>query len=222
MGALLLPRPSGLAVGAICDDGSGHGYDSLSSLVAVGGARLLGDGRSRKASMAIFRRPALIFLAQALLSFVGMVVIPTRLAYELLIQPGIGTPAARAAESSDGSIHGIDVRGMPVIYPDPLEARDHRAGEGGGGSLDGRINGDDILMSRKSLGVSSAGRTGARALQAEEGGGEDSFTYRGRTQFFVCVADGTSLAEESLMDAIMDLLEVDQTQVRDGYALADS
>lgn len=219
-GALLLPRPSGLAVGAVCDDGCGRGYDSLSSLVAVGGARLLGDGRSRKASMASFRRPALIFLAQALLSFVGMVVIPTRLAYELLIQPGIGTPAARAAEGSDGSIHSIDVRGTPVISPDPLAVRDHRAGEGGGGSRDGRINGDDILMSQKSRGVSSAGRTGARALQAEEGEGEDSFTYRGRTQFFVCVAEGTALGEENLRDAIMDLLAVDQ--VRDEYALADS
>lgn len=216
-GALLLPRPSGLAVGAVCDDGGGRGYDSLSSLVAVGGARLLGDGRSRKASMSIFRRPALIFLAQALLSFVGMVVIPTRLAYELLIQPGIGTPAARAAAGSDGSIHSLDVGGTPVIFPDPLAVRDHRAGEGGGGSRDGRINGDDVSISRKSLGVSSARRTGARALQTEEGEGEDTFTYTANTQFFLCVPMDIELTPEGVVEAIEDVLEV-----RDEYALVES
>ena len=219
--ALLLPRPSGLAVGSGCDDGSGRGLDSLSSLVAVGGARLLGDGRSRNASMAIFRRPALIFLAQVLLSFVGMVVIPTRLVHELLIQPGIGTPAARAAAGSDESIPSLDVRGTPVIFPDPLAVRDHRAGEGGGGDHSGRINGDDISISRKSLGVSSAGRTGARALQTEDG--EDKFTYKTRTQFFLCIEESTLLEEEDVTDAIVEVFGLDPTQeVRDEYASAES
>ena len=208
-----MPRPSDLAGEPAYDDSS-RGYDSLSSLVAVGGARLLGDGRPRKASMSIFRRPALIFLAQALLSFVGMVVIPTRLAYELLIQPGIATPAAaRAAAGSDESTRSIDVRGTPVIFPDSLAARDRAAG-GGGGSHGNRINGDDIVsISRKSIGVSSpTGRTGARALQTEDEG-EDNFTYTARTQFNLCVAEGTELSEEALRDAIAEVFNVSLSQV---------
>lgn len=218
-GALLLPRPSGLAVGAaVCDDGGGRGgCDSLSSLVAAGGARLLGDGRSRKKSTAFFKRPALIFLAQALLSFVGMVVIPTRVVYELLIQPGIGTPSAgRTAAGSDESIHSLDVGGTPVIFPDPLAVRDHRAGRGSGGSHGGggRVNGDDISISQESLGVSSVGRTGARALQTETEEGEDNFTYTARTQFYLCVAEAAGLTVQDVMDAVLTVVVVDPRQVR--------
>lgn len=167
-----------------------------------------GAGKDPSSSTSSRRRPAVMFLAQAVLSFVGMVVIPTRLAYEVLVvQPPPSASAGPGAVSLDlrsGASPGALTAGA---------AASGRAADGGGGEhrrlSDSHGSGLGVDGGEEGEGL----RTGSkgRVLQTAE----DSFTYTSRTQFHLCAAlPGSSITEEALRAGVMDVFGVEETQVR--------
>lgn len=173
-----------------------------------GGWRGAREGRGGKGS----RRPALMFLAQAVLSFVGMVVIPTRLALEVLVvQPPAGAAAAGAAAVS------LDLRSDAASARTPAAAA--AAATGAASGLEGRGERRRLSDSYGSglwgdggegEGWRAAGSKG-RVLQTADD--EESFSYTTRTQFHLCAEPGSSLTEESLRAGVMDVFGVEEAQV---------
>lgn len=167
----------------------------------LGGRR--SKGGSREASGG--RRPALVFLAQAVLSFVGMVVLPTRLAYEVLVQP-------RIFDSMDTGSAAAPPLSLKVVEPGMGGA----AGDGGGGGrnshrrLGGIPEGGRLSTEGSSTGVAWGHGSRGRFLQAADG---DSFTYTARTQFHLCARAGTELTEDALRAGIVDVFGVEPVQV---------
>lgn len=168
------------------------------------------------------RRPAAIFFVQALLSFVGVFVIPTRLAYEVLVQPGFAETSA--SRGSDESLFQLSGRGAVAvtsaasgeIAPRPksdndfIRQEEEKEGRSWSASFGGQHR---VVKTERGLAVTSAARAGGRLLmQAEDEG--DSFTYGARTQFHLCVATGVQLEEEILKASIVEVFDVDESQVR--------
>lgn len=203
------------------DGGGGSQRRKSSSLVAAGGAVRWRSNEPRgKERASDARRPALVFVAQVLLSLVGMVVIPTRLAYELLIQPGSRAGNIESATTSPFSwVHPSDVRDTPNAGSSGLRSLKLRAGGAVGERRPVPIVGGKTGAWPEGGRDSSKGRTGARVLmQTSE---EDSFTYTARTQFHLCVAPGaTELTEEALRASIVDVFGVEESQVRVGRVRA--
>lgn len=149
------------------------------------------------------RRPALVFLAQAALSFVGMVVIPTRLAYEVLV---VQPPAARASAGPAAAAAAVSV---------DLSRTAGAAVAGGGGGAEGRrerrrLSDSGLWVDGGSEGgrFRAAGSKG-RALQTADD--EESFTYSTRTQFHLCAE--SEITEEALRAGVMNVFGVEEAQV---------
>lgn len=189
-----------------------------------------GHGRSRSSSRMCSRkegdkgssrRPALIFLAQAALSFVGMVVLPTQLAYEVLVRSTPSGGGNHLGAGAPPASFSLDVRAKSS-WEIAAAARGlfPKAGEGGGeGRGRRRYLSDDgvVLVDGRNTAVAGdgevAGVQNARVLQTAEENG-DSFTYSTRTQFDLCSETDSELTEDALRAAIMDVFEVQQSQVR--------
>lgn len=202
---------------ASCEDGAGFGESSNTASIflqqTVDGRMASGSGEGarqpwvgeRGGKGSIGRRPALMFLAQAVLSFVGMVVLPSRLAYDVLVQPPrtSSTPKA-AAVSLDLGARSSEAAPAALV-----------AGGGGGGGS--REKGGRRLLSDSLSGgvwvdeegmVGGADRTKGRALQTDE----DSFTYTSRTQFHLCALQESAIDVESLRGAVVNVFDVDEAQ----------
>lgn len=188
--------------GAAARGGGGRSFSRI-------GSRKGGGGKDSS------RRPALMFLAQAALSFVGMVVLPTQLAYEVLVRPP--TP------SGGGRNH----RGSPISLGVGGESSRETAAaarglftKGGGGGRHGRRQlGDSgmVWVDRGSTASVAGEGEGAsyekigRVLQTADEEEGESFTYSTRTQFHLCSA--SALAEADLRASVMDVFGVEQSQV---------
>lgn len=202
-----------------CEDGFGEGSsrgrnkssNEYGRFWRRGGGQAKGSGGGKEGAGG--RRPALVFVAQAVLSFVGMVVLPTRVAYEVLLQPRVfeshrgeppPPPLSLAVRSNTGAAAAAGSSSGTLVK--------EGAGEGGGRrrlsdfSRDGGGGGSDGLVSSN-----KAGWRSRRVLQTDDG---DSFTYTSRTQFDLCAAPGSELEEDALRAGIMDVFEVEQEQVR--------
>ncbi|CAM9168630.1 unnamed protein product, partial [Ectocarpus sp. 12 AP-2014] len=201
-----------------CEDGFGEGSSTGGRNKSSnedgrfwrrGGGQARGSGGSKEGAGG--RRPALVFVVQAVLSFVGMVVLPTRVAYEVLLQPRVfeshrGEPPSLAVRSATGAAAVAAGSASRTLVKEG-------AGEGGGRrrlshfSRDGGSGGgggsDGLVSSKK------AGWRSRRVLQTDDG---DSFTYTSRTQFDLCAAPGSELEEDALRAGIMDVFEVEQEQ----------
>lgn len=199
--------------GASCEDGFGEVITSNFAEVRQGGCRArgaaappcAGKGGVKYHTCIGNRRPVLVFLAQAVLSFVGMVVIPTRLAYEVLVvQP---SPIRGAAVS-------LDLRSE--ASPRTLTTGAAAGGRGGAeGRSDRRRLGDSRgsgLWADDSEGEGLREGSKGRALQAADD--EESFTYTTRTQFHLCAAlPGSEITEGALRAGVMDVFGVEESQV---------
>lgn len=191
--------------------------------VARGGRSSSRTGSRRGRGKDNSRRPALMFLAQAVLSFVGMVVLPTQLAYEVLVRPpppSSGAGNHRGAGASPASISlGLGAKSSR----DAAEAARGVFTTGGGeGGRRGRPYLSDsgvVWVDRSGTAAVAGEAAGAslrigRVLQTEEGEGGDSFTYSTRTQFHLCAAAGSELTEGALRTGVVDVFGVEQSQVR--------
>lgn len=194
--------------GASCEDGFGEvmpssfGHEGGLLLPRGGGGEHCrgareGGGKGLKSS----RRPALMFLAQAVLSFVGVVVLPTRLAYEVLV---VRPPAASGG--------GVGAAAVSLNLRTGLEGRH-------GGRRLGDSQGSGIWAGERERegeredgeGLRAAGSKG-RVLQAA--GDDERFTYATRTQFHLCAAlPGSVITEGALRAGIVDAFGVEEVQV---------
>lgn len=145
-----------------------------------------------------------MFLAQAVLSFVGMVVIPARLAYEVLV---VQPPAASGASAGlTGAAVSLDLRSDALaVEGRGGERRRLSVSHGSGLWADG---GED---EGEGEGWRASGSRG-RFLQTADD--EESFTYTTRTQFHLCAAlPESELTEEALRAGVMDVFGVEEAQV---------
>lgn len=179
-----------------------------------GASAIISSGRSgvKTGSGRVASRPAAIFLAQALLSFIGIVVIPTRLAFDLLVQPRDDQQAHGPPSASPSAIFSFPKEGRSVTTPAPhaspassvkplVEEMMERGRHGHGDSV------SSVLVSRGD----TKGRTGARVLM-QAGSDEESYTYNANTQFNLC-AFGVTLEMEALSASLVDVLDLEEAQV---------
>ncbi|CAM9685805.1 unnamed protein product [Scytosiphon promiscuus] len=223
-------RQAGAAAAeASCEDGFGEGINRSNNRSNPEESRLLrrrsgpagqGEGapldsrsseggfRRRESSG---RRTALVFVAQAVLSFVGMVVLPTRLAYEVLVQPRIFDRGDTGPADPSLSLKVVELAVGGA-------ARDGR--ELGMGSHQRRLSDSQEAGTFSPGGSRASVAWGAgsrgRFLQAAD---EDSFTYTARTQFHLCTAAGSELTEDALRAGIVDVFGIDSAQTEEptGY-----
>lgn len=157
-------------------------------------------------------RPELIFFVQALLSFVGIVVIPSRISYEFLIDRSqvTGNGSQQHGSSYAPRVPDVSVARHQHVNEPPrtfariiLEA--FRGDVGPNFDIGGRY-GDS------SLGRTSR-RSGSRVLmQTDEEEGE-SYTYTARTRFYLCSDQSIDLDNDELSDNIVNIFDVDEVCV---------
>lgn len=191
-----------------------------------GSGRRRWDGGIVGASSSSAKWPAKVtFLAHALLSFVGVVLIPTRLTYELLIRPESFAEANETRALAHGVRAGIApaVGGRaPSLFDSGKDnsatgsvlasatlrrqSRGAQAGDGGGGR-----------GAEESNGLKGSGWVaGERNLQESEGGDgeeEDSFTFTAKTQFYLCSAV-LELNGGVMQTAVEEVFGVVESQVK--------
>ena len=177
----------------------------------TGGCR---DGlRGREASKVSPYRPGLVFLAQALLTFFVIVVIPARLAYEvLIIRPEevseIGSERAGSSHEylpwvrNAGVVLHHEIRESPESMGQLVQGMDGHVGGGGD-----RYDGDASI-------IRSSRRSGSRVLMQVEEEEGDSYIYTARTQFFLCAELTVGLDETQLMETVMQEFNLSNSQVR--------
>lgn len=159
-----------------------------------------------------FSRPELIFFVQALLSFVGIVVIPSRISYEFLIDRSQVTGNGSNQHGSRYAPWVPDVsvaRHQHVNEPPRTFARiilEAFTGDVGPNFDNGGHYGDS------SMGQTFR-RSGSRVLmQTDEEDGE-SFTYTARTKFYLCSDQSIDLDTDELSGNIESIFEVDEVRV---------
>lgn len=169
-----------------------------------------------------FHRPVLlVFLAQALLSFVVVFVIPVRLAYDLLIiQPtSLQTPSTQSGSraqqftiktSSNTAIFstprlrsGGDVSVVPTA-PRGTVARPLR--EPGGTNAARVPQAFQGLVSPPR--VKSGGRTSTRVLMQTDDDDSESYFLTTNTTFVLCLPEIDSLDQETLLGTLIALFDV--------------
>lgn len=176
----------------------------------------------------------LTFVAHALISFVGVVLVPSRLAWEVLVVQSnsqhqsslFGMMTAANVERSEAIFRGLRVKEIPVgtggtrggrgsiRHPGVVawEGEGEAGGAGGEdwlplsiGDHDGR--GDAHGDHRKA--GANARNSGRRALQTEE----ESFTYASITKFHLC-SQVQNLTQPVMEDAVLEVFGVESSQVR--------
>lgn len=186
-----------------------------------------GNGSSKRMGA---KAKTVTFVVHALISFVGMVVIPARLTWEMLIvrhstgssrngsnDPVIFEEAAAAAAAAEGSREALSALHTTLSGAVAWKYVTHDGG-------DAPVEEDDawVLVSERSHAVGIGGDhfgssrgEGRRRMQAEEEGGAvegESFTYNAITQFYLCsnVAD---IPAEAMQAAVLEIFGVDESQV---------
>lgn len=158
------------------------------------------------------RAMTLSFLTNALVSFVGVVVIPTRFTYDLLLasrsttvtvdgrnhdehRRGLGSSVWRGGGGKDGTIHtGEGVSGAVWVSLGMGDGAGEKVGD----------------WRRK---IAKRGGGGRALMQASQEEASESFTYTAKTQFFLC-SEVLELPEETMQAAVMEVFSVDESQVR--------
>lgn len=194
------------------------GKDSDPGMIHGRRVRLMATGKTsglrREGKGAISAsRPELVFFVQALLSFVGIVVIPARLSYEFLIVRSHVTDNGSQQPGSSYAPWVPDVsvaRHQNVNEPPRTFARiilEAFKGDVGPNFYEGGRYGDSSLER-------TSRRSGSRVLmQTDEEDEGESFTYTARTKFYLCSDQSVALNEDELRGNITNIFGVDEVRV---------
>lgn len=175
----------------------------------------------------------LTFVAHALISFVGVVLIPSRLAWEVLVVQSppqhqsslFGMMTAANVESSEAIFRGLRLEEIPVGTSGTRGGRRSirrpgivawegvgKAGRAGGEDWVSLSLGDhggrgDALGDNSKSGANTR-NSGRRTLQEEE----ESFTYTSITKFHLC-SQIQNLTQAVMEDAVLEVFGVEASQV---------